>query len=79
MKLLLANKAAVNDRGSNGWTPLHFAASEGAKGAVELLLSNGADVDAKDIDGSTPLRIAMDPERNGKKVVELLRQHGAHE
>ena len=46
-ELLLNNGADVNAKGDYGYTPLHLAAEEGAKGVVELLLARGADVNAK--------------------------------
>ena len=35
-----------------GLTPLHFAALDGRKGAVETLVAAGADVRAKTVSGS---------------------------
>ena len=47
-ELLLANKAEVNAKDNNGWTPLHLAAPKGHKDVAELLLANKAEVNAKD-------------------------------
>ena len=57
-ELLLNNGADVNAKGDYGYTPLHLAAEEGAKGVVELLLARGADVNAKTDSGMTPLHSA---------------------
>jgi ankyrin repeat protein len=46
-ELLLAAKADVNAKDSDGWTPLHWAADRGRADVAELLLANNANVDAK--------------------------------
>ena len=75
-ELLLANKAEVDAKDSDGATPLQYAAAGGCKDLVELLLVNKADVNAKAKDGRTPLDVAAAMDH--KDVVELLRQHGGH-
>jgi ankyrin repeat protein len=77
VKLLLANKADVNSKDRNGYTPLHNAAIDGQKEVVELLLANKADVNAKDNQGRTPLDLSV--AIGHKNVTDLLRQHGGHE
>lgn len=47
-ELLIANKADLNARDNQGWTPLHRAASEKQKEIAELLLANHAEAEAKD-------------------------------
>jgi ankyrin repeat protein len=40
-ELLLANKAEVNAKDKNGWTPLHWAAQGGHQDVAELLRQHG--------------------------------------
>lgn len=60
VELLLSFGADIQDRGINGYTPLHYAASLDDPNAVELLLSHGADPNARtDVDDfNTPLQEA---------------------
>jgi len=60
---------------SLGWTPLHWAASNGHKDVAALLISRKADVDAKSYEGWTPLHRAI--HNRHKDLVELLIAHGA--
>lgn len=57
-KLLLDYGANIEAKGINNFTPLHYAAANGAERMTELLISKGADVNAKDSDGATPLHYA---------------------
>ena len=79
VELLIAKGSNVNakitDRSANGWTPLYFACSAGAKGLAELLIAKGADINIKDNNGQTPLHLAC--LRGHKDVVELLIAKGA--
>ena len=73
-ELLLANKAKVNAKDSQGRTPLHYAAIGSHKDVVELLLTNKAAINARDRNGKTPLYYAT--LKGTTPVAELLRQHG---
>jgi ankyrin repeat protein len=75
--LLKDNPELVSTKDNDGWTALHFAASNDHKNLVELLLANQADVNAKAKDGWTPLRLAT--LRVHEDVAESLRQHSGHE
>lgn len=55
-------------------TPLHWAANEGHKQAVELLIAKGTDVNAKKNNGDTPLHDAA--LRGHREIVELLLVNG---
>jgi len=74
VELLVINKAEVDAKTADGYTPLHFAASVGHKDVVDLLLANTAEVNARANNGGTPLRFAADARH--QDVVDLLRQHG---
>lgn len=80
-ELLLSHGADVNAKGSDGQTPLHFAARQGQLQAVEWLIKRGADVNARDAKGKTPLGQLRG--RRGrldrKDVATLLQKSGAKE
>lgn len=67
--------ATSNDHGSEGHTPLHFAASHGHAAAVLELLHAGASPAAAAADGATPLHLALS--HNHRRCAEILLQHGA--
>ncbi len=54
-KKLIARDADVN---KTGWTPLHYAATNGHVAIIELLLENHAYIDAESPNGTTPLMMA---------------------
>lgn len=60
VRLLVGAGAEVNHE---GWTPLHYAAFEGAADVARFLLEKGANKDAVAPNGYTPLMLAG---RNGK-------------
>jgi ankyrin repeat protein len=55
VKSLIARDADVN---KPGWTPLHYAATNGHLAIMELLLENHAYIDAESPNGTTPLMMA---------------------
>lgn len=54
-KKLVARGADVN---KTGWTPLHYAATQGQLAIMDLLLENHAYIDAESPNGTTPLMMA---------------------
>jgi ankyrin repeat protein len=58
-----------------GWTPLHYAASGGHVGLVELYIARGATVDARSRGDATPLMLAAS--ENHTEVVAVLLKAGA--
>src|SRR5207249_8951518 len=76
-ELLIRNRADVNERDNDGWTPLHKTASGNHPDVAEVLLKNKAEVDARNNVGQTPLASAL---QNGEQAVaDYLREHGGHE
>ena len=69
-RMIAANPARVDERGGDGQTPLHFAAS---REVVDLLLAAGADIDARDVDHrSTPAEWMLERARGAGRY-ELAR------
>lgn len=71
---LLAKGATVNRVG--GWTPLHYAATEGHDAIVAILLDKGARVNVQTSAGVTPLYMAA--RKPSRKVVMQLLKAGAY-
>jgi hypothetical protein len=71
---LLDHPEWVNARDSDGYTPLHCAASRGHREVVEVLLRKGASINATNRSGSTLLLLARG--FGHTSVAVLLRQHG---
>ncbi len=72
-------KVLVDKRGAeinkSGWTPLHYACTEGHLAVADYLLSKGAKVDALSESDTTPLMMAV---RSGNiRLVRLLLDRGA--
>ena len=64
----------LNCTNSDGFTPLHLAASEGHAPMIEILIKFGAQVDARTNNFRTPLHIAC--LRGKLSVIQALVQHG---
>ena len=69
---LIARDADVN---KTGWTPLHYAATSGHVGIIELLLEQNAYIDAESPNGTTPLMMAA--HYGSPAAVKLLLEAGA--
>ncbi len=77
VKSLVEKGADVNEKGSDGRTPLIYAAA-GEPGMVKYLIAQGADVNAKDNEGKTALMAAVESFEESKlQTVKLLLEHGA--
>jgi hypothetical protein len=58
VKFLVEQRAEVNVKNTDGWTPLHLAAQSGYLDVVKLLVEQQTEVNAKKDDGWTPLHSA---------------------
>lgn len=65
-----AIKKFVNEKTTQSWTALHFAADEGGSDVIPILLRHGADIDALDSKSTTPLIHAI--EKNYKLAQRLV-------
>jgi uncharacterized protein len=72
VRKLIERNADVN---KTGWTPLHYAATNGHLAIMELLLDNHAYIDAESPNGTTPLMMAA--HYGSPAAVRLLLEAGA--
>ena len=75
--MIAADPARVHERGGDGQTPLHFAAS---KAVIDVLLDAGADIDARDVDHrSTPAEWMLNQRRGAGRyaLAQYLAERGA--
>ncbi len=59
MRLILSKGVNVNERRESGWTPVQWAAMQGAPNSLELLLGMGGELDCMNDNGYTPLHHAV--------------------
>ena len=67
----------VNEKDSNGWTPLHEGARGGHTDVVKILVHHEADINAVTKLGQSPLFIAEKAHGKDHSVVSLLKSLGA--
>lgn len=80
VKKLISKGADINVRTDSGLTPLHLTALSGAYKVAEFLIKSGADVNITDAKGQSALEIALSGNApSQKKIVDILRRHGAKE
>jgi len=66
-------KAEINAKDKDDWTPLHYAAQQGHLSVVEYLVNQKANINPTNKYNQTPLGVAM---QNGKSnVVEFLKRN----
>ncbi len=68
-------QAVINHYNSDGWAPIHVAASEGYAGIIDILLRHGAVADARTKNFRTALHIAC--VRGQLQVISALLKAGA--
>jgi ankyrin repeat protein len=73
----VAEGASIDEKDSEGYTALQYAAMWGDLEATKWLIKNGADVNTTDPWGSTPLMNAVF-NGAGVETVELLLENGAN-
>ena len=75
MKKLLALGFSIDQKDSDGWTPLHIAAVGGHAKMIELLLAEGLDKDARNMRGETAYHVAVSAEAT--EAADFLKKAGA--
>ena len=60
VEMLLELGACINKRDQYGWTPLHYAASEGYLHICRFLLREGANVRVENKEGKYPVEVTED-------------------
>ncbi|QWE21527.1 ankyrin repeat domain-containing protein [Polynucleobacter sp. AP-Kolm-20A-A1] len=73
VKTFVLQKKAMVDH--VGWTPLHYACTNGHIEIAQFLIANGATVDSRSLNGTTPLMMAV--QSGNEQLVKLLLDKGA--
>ena len=74
--LMAKNIPIKNDANSFGWSPLHFAASNGHLAMIELLVKNGADLNRRTLSGKSVYNVAEDA--NQIETLKLIKELGGN-
>lgn len=77
LALLLQNRAPVNARGLNDWTPAHLAAARDDVEALRILVAHGADLSICTREAYSPTHETLTPleearELNAQRAIEFL-------
>lgn len=67
----------VNQKDSNGWTPLHEGARGGHKEVIEILVENGGKINEKTNSGETALWWAEKTHGSDHPIVAFMKKLGA--
>ena len=72
-KTLIKAGININQKGDEGYTPLHEAILQGNNDLAIYLINNGAKTEIKNNDGLTPLELAI--QEQNKLVTKAIKQH----
>ncbi|XP_031632850.1 serine protease persephone-like [Contarinia nasturtii] len=75
VKELIQNGVNVNNKNSDGWTPLITASFFGKNDVINVLIRNGANINDKSNYGYTGLHVAV--QQNKEETVDFLLKHGS--
>ncbi|AOP35393.1 hypothetical protein A0128_17025 [Leptospira tipperaryensis] len=76
MSILISFGADLNQKDTNGMSPLHHCVNEGKLIPFQILLEKGADPNVQDFDGVTCMNLAKSS-HGMSEFAELLLKHGA--
>ena len=76
MTVLLDAGANIEEKDTENWTPLLYAAENGLPGVARVLIDRGADLEVVSDEGYTPLTRACWLE-DGTEIIKMLVEKGA--